>query len=77
MTQHPIVTELAKAEAAYRRAQARTKDLKDKRDRVLATHRELIAQEIHTTHDTNVQIAERFGVSEGTVRNVRRETTIH
>lgn len=73
MTQHPVVSELAKAEAAYKRALAKVADLKQRRNETLAKQRQLIAQETQNTNDTNVDIAEHFGVSEGTVRNIRRE----
>ena len=75
MTQHPVVSELAKAEAAYKRAIAKATELKERRNEILAKQRQLIAQETQNTNDTNVNIAEHFGVSEGTVRNIRREAT--
>lgn len=71
---HPTATDLAKAEAEYVRAVARLAALRDTRRTRKAEHRAALIEAIKDSPDvTHVDIAARFGVTEGTIRNLRRE----
>jgi hypothetical protein len=75
-TLHPTAVALAKVEADYRDILAELATTKAIRRSLRARHRKAIIKAIADNPDaTNVDLAARFGVTEGTVRNARRTIT--
>jgi hypothetical protein len=73
---HPAAVALAKAEDDYADALAQLATLKALRRAKRAKHREEITKAlIDDPTVTNVDLAARFGVTEGTIRNIRRTLT--
>jgi hypothetical protein len=62
----------ARAEADYAMALAALSRLKTARTASRAAHRSAIEAEIAEGNATNVDLAARFAVTEGTIRNIRQ-----
>jgi hypothetical protein len=70
---HPTAIDLAKAEAEYDKALARLATIKAARRARRRARLAAIAAALTAEPDaTNVDLAARFAVTEGTVRNIRR-----
>lgn len=73
---HPSVAALRQSEKEYAKAVARLAAAKAARLARRTEHRNAMIQAIMDNPDmTHVDIASRYGVSEGSIRNLRRELT--
>lgn len=71
---HPAAQSLADATTDYRNARSRLASLKRCRDQARREMKEAMARELAADPTTtNVALASWFGVTEGTVRNLRAE----
>ena len=70
---HPSAAALAAAETAYTKGRTRLEALLRTRDELRHQHRGEIAHAIVTNPEaTNTDLGRSFGVTEGTIRNIRR-----
>lgn len=70
---HPTAIELAKIEADYVKTIAKLNAIKTTRRACKRAHKAAIIEAITGTPDaTHVDLAARFGVTEGTIRQIRR-----
>lgn len=74
----PIAIELAKIEASYDKASARLAMIKATRRMKRRERNDAIAATLtYEPTATNVDVAARFAVTEGTIRNIRRGLATH
>jgi len=70
---HPTATELRRVEVEYTRTLAKLAAIKATRRVCKSAHKTAIIEAINETPDaTHVDLAARFAVTEGTIRQIRR-----